>query len=137
MCMYVCNEVRKNLGIQERYQIGDILICRQYKKLKDKKIHVNYRYEIKSMCATHATVENYKENAQGQREVLHLDYATLTNNFRYSYCATCHSSQGASVNTTITIFEWDKARHVSREWLWTAITRASRLENVKFFKSHE
>ena len=59
----------------------------------------------------------------------------IENNFIFNYCGTCHSLQGSLIDKEITIFEWD-FKHVSRNWLYTAVTRATHLKNVKFF-SHE
>ena len=53
---------------------------------------------------------------------------------RYSYCRTCHSAQGATITEPITIFDWNHF-HASREWLWTAITRAVKLDDVYFYVS--
>ena len=51
----------------------------------------------------------------------------------FNYCATCHSSQGASINGKICIFDYpDKL--VNWRWLWTAITRATQIENVYFHR---
>ena len=60
--------------------------------------------------------------------------AIVDNNFIYSYCATCHSSQGASVKGSITIHEYDLPI-ASREWLWCAITRCVDFNQVKFYKN--
>ena len=61
--------------------------------------------------------------------------AKFFNNFIFSYCGTCHSLQGSSIDKPITIFEWN-FKHVSRNWLYTAVTRATHLKNVKFFISN-
>ena len=44
-----------------------------------------------------------------------LDEEHVDQMFIYSHCATTHSSQGASINTSITLHEWDKSYLVSRE----------------------
>ena len=55
--------------------------------------------------------------------------------FIYSYCATTHSSQGASVKESMTIHEWNLP-FVSREWLWTSITRCvDFLEKLDFSRT--
>ena len=61
----------------------------------------------------------------------------LNKHFRYGYCATCHSCQGASINNNIVIHEWDKSYLVSREWIWTAYTRARDFNKVAFFKNEK
>ena len=52
--------------------------------------------------------------------------------FIFNYCATCHSSQGASINGKIGIFDY-KDKLVNWRWLWTAIARATQIENVYFY----
>ena len=49
--------------------------------------------------------------------------AVVDNNFTYSYCATCHASQGASVKGSITILHEYDLPITSREWIWTSIIR--------------
>ena len=44
--------------------------------------------------------------------------------------------QGSSIDDKITIFDW-QYRHVSWKWLYTAITRATYLQNVQFFDYQE
>ena len=45
---------------------------------------------------------------------------------------TCHSLQGSSVDDNITIFDY-KFKHVDRNWLWVATTRATYLNKVYFY----
>ena len=52
--------------------------------------------------------------------------------FMHSYCRTCHSFQGSSIEGKITIFDW-KFFFVNRKWIYTAVTRATELKNVLFF----
>ena len=60
--------------------------------------------------------------------------AVVGNNFIYSYCATCHSSQGASVKGSITIHEYNLPI-ASREWVWTSITRCVDFRKVRFYNN--
>ena len=57
---------------------------------------------------------------------------TIRSHFIFSYCGTAHSQQGASIDSTITIFDY-KHFFVTAEWLWVAITRATELDNVYFY----
>ena len=50
--------------------------------------------------------------------------------FRYAYCATTHSRQGQSIDGNLIIHEWNKSYLVSREWIWTSITRARDFDKV-------
>ena len=55
----------------------------------------------------------------------------LMHNMRYSYCRTCHSAQGTAVEEPMTIYDWNHF-YVDREWLWTAIARAKKSDDVFF-----
>ena len=57
-------------------------------------------------------------------------------NFIHGYCKTCHSFLGSTIDKPITIFDW-KFRHVDRRWIYTAVTRTTRLENVSFYQYNE
>jgi 5-methylcytosine-specific restriction endonuclease McrA len=52
--------------------------------------------------------------------------------FIHSYCRTCHSFQGSSIDDKITILDW-RFKFVNRKWLYTAVTRATELRNVMFY----
>ena len=67
-------------------------------------------------------------------ETITLNLKQIENNFIHSYCNTCYSLQGSSIKKPITIHEWN-FKHVSRKWLYTAITRATELDNVYFMVS--
>ena len=60
------------------------------------------------------------------------DRETVDKHFRYDYCITCHSAQGATIKITLTIHEWELSHLVSREWIWT---RADDFRKVMFFKN--
>jgi hypothetical protein len=55
----------------------------------------------------------------------------IEDHFIHNYCNTCHSRQGSTIKKPITIHQWD-FHHVSRKWLYTAITRATHFDNVYF-----
>ena len=90
--------------------------------------NVNYEYEIVKCYDNSIRI---KDNGTG--EEFNVLRKLIDNNFIFSYCGTCHSLQGSSIDKEITIFEWS-FKHVSRNWLYTAITRATHLNNVKLFK---
>ena len=60
----------------------------------------------------------------------------IKKSFIFDYCSTCHSTQGQTIDENITIYDW-KSYYNSREWLWTAITRATSLDNVYFYEYNE
>ena len=56
-----------------------------------------------------------------------LDRDVIKKHFIHSYCRTCHSFQGSSIDEKITIFDW-KFFFVNRKWIYTAVTRATELK---------
>ena len=128
-CKNVSNYIRSNLGKTDKYEVGETLICRKYKKVGSTKFNVNYRFKIVNISGNVVTLENIKS-----KDRYTTDIYTLDNNFRYDYCATCHSAQGASIKGKITIHEWEKSYLVSREWIWCALTRSTDFNDVLFYE---
>jgi hypothetical protein len=65
-------------------------------------------------------------------EIFELPKDVVKKNFIFSYCSTCHSTQGTTIDESITIYDW-KFYFMSRRWLWTAATRTTELDNVMFY----
>ena len=128
-CKYVSNYIRSNLGKTDKYEVGETLICRKYKKVGGTKFNVNYRFKIVNISGNAIVLENIKS-----KDRYTTDIYTLDNNFRYDYCTTCHSAQGASIKGKITIHEWEKSYLVSREWIWCALTRSTDFNDVLFYE---
>lgn len=125
-CRNVASEVRKRLGIKKKYVVGDVLISRKW--VKSPRVNINLRYRITKIDDNKISLQNINE-----KDRFTLMEEEVDSVFIYSYCATCHSSQGASINKTMTIHEWDKPWLVSREWVWTSLTRCVDFRHVKFF----
>ena len=49
------------------------------------------------------------------------------------YCSTVHSAQGDTIDDKITIFDCNSP-YVDRNYIWTALTRVKRLDDVTIFK---
>ena len=128
-CKYVSNYIRSNLGKTDKYEVGETLICRKYKKVGSTKFNVNYRFKLVNISGNVVSLENIKS-----KDRYTTDIYTLDNNFRYDYCATCHSAQGASIKGKITIHEWENSYLVSREWIWCALTRSTDFNDVLFYE---
>ena len=45
-CNYVSNYIRSNLGKTDKYEVGETLICKKYKKVGSTKFNVNYRFRV-------------------------------------------------------------------------------------------
>ena len=129
-CKSVSDEVRKKLGKKSLYEVNEEMICRLYLKYNGVNFNANIRFKILCINSKGIIIENIKTKQKHT-----LTEELLNKHFRYGYCATCHSCQGASINNNITIHEWDKSYLVSREWLWTSLTRARDFNKVAFFKN--
>ena len=132
-CKSVSDEVRRKLGKKGLYEVGEEMICRLYLKTDEgAKFNANIRYKILCINSSGIIIENIKD-----KKKYTLTEELLNKHFRYGYCATCHSCQGASINNNITIHEWDRSYLVSREWVWTSLTRARDFNKVAFFKNEK
>ena len=132
-CKSVSDEVRRKLGKKGLYEVGEEMICRLYLKTDEgAKFNANIRYKILCINSRGIIIENIKD-----KKKYTLTEELLNKHFRYGYCATCHSCQGASINNNITIHEWDRSYLVSREWVWTSLTRARDFNKVAFFKNEK
>ena len=142
-CKNVSKAVRKMLGMKNDYEVDEKLVCRKFFKIirkdddgKSKSININKNFEYVIVGITDKNIILKDENTS---ETITLTLKQIETNFIHSYCNTCHSLQGSSIKKPITIHEWNFI-HVSRKWLYTAITRATELNNVYFMindKDHE
>ena len=131
-CRNVANEIRDRLKKQDKYEVGEILIARKW--IKQPRVNVNLRYRITNILQDELGTQITLQNIANADDEFMLFEPIVDANFIYSYCATCHSSQGASVKGSITIHEHDLPI-ASREWLWCAITRCVDFNQVKFYKN--
>ena len=129
-CKNVSSAIRKKLNKVDDYEIGEILICRKYIKLKKShvKFQVNFQYKIVKIEGEFFSLENIITG-----DVQSIGDKIIKDAFIFNYCATCHSSQGASINGKVCIFDY-KNKLANWRWLWTAITRATEIENVYFYR---
>lgn len=113
-------------------EVGQVWVCRENINIKpmrgDKnpvkiRTFINYEYTIAAMSKTHIKISD------GDTEQW-LPFDLFDNKrFKIAYARTCHSLQGRSIDEKITICDI-KAKYVNIEWLYTAITRTTRLENI-------
>ena len=126
-CELVAKRVRKSLGKKDDYEVGEKLVCRKYLKLKNVKFNVNFEFTIKALKGEVFTLI---DESTGQAFTLNKEH--IVKNFVHSYCRTCHSFQGSSIDDAITIFDSD-FYFVTRKWIYTAVTRATDLSKVFFY----
>ena len=131
-CRNVANEIRSRLNKKDKYEVGEILIARKW--IETPRVNVNIRYKIMSMKQDERGSQITLQNITNEKDKFMLYEPIVDANFIYSYCATCHSSQGASVKGSITIHEYNLPM-ASREWLWCAITRCVDFRQVRFYSN--
>ena len=124
-CELVAKAVRKILLKKTAdYNAGEKIVCRKYLKLKNLKFNVNFEYTIDTITGSNFTIID-----ESTDQAFTLPKDLIQKNFIHSYCRTCHSFQGSSVNEAITIFDTD-FYFVTRKWVYTAVTRATDLSRV-------
>ena len=126
-CKEVSTSIRQLLGKTTEYEIGEKLICREYFKSLKTTYDVNYEYEIVDTCDKYLTKKEVHSN-----EETTVPLSTIRSKFIFNYCATCHSLQGSSISGPVTIFDWNHY-FVDKKWVWTAITRATNLDDLYFY----
>ena len=60
-CQAVANEVRKRLNKKNKYELGEILICRVYKKDEEGKLNVNIRWEVVQVEGRNVTISRHQK----------------------------------------------------------------------------
>ena len=89
-CQAVSSEVRRRLGKKDKYEVGEMLICRLYRNEDEGKFNVNIRWLITNVEGNMITIQDIKD----KDDVRTVKENIIDNHFRYAYCATCHSRQG-------------------------------------------
>ena len=128
-CKNVSREIRKLENRTGEYEISEFLICREYTKTQTSTFNVNFKYKIVHIGKDGViTLKNVKTEIL---QSLHID--KVRKNFIFAWCCTAYSMQGQSVDTDITIFDYNHflVRDYP-EWLYTCITRARDLNRVIF-----
>ena len=130
-CADVAKQIRKKLERTCEYEVGEKIICRKWFKINKDRFNVNFEYEIVKVINDSITILD-----SSTMNEYTMNIKMIRSNFIFSYCGTCHSYQGSSIDESMTIHDY-KYHFVNRRWLWTAITRATDLNNVWFIKYNE
>jgi hypothetical protein len=126
-CESVAGAVRKMLKKSSDFEVDEVLVCRKYLKIKGGKCSVNFEYSVKAIKGDTITIVDLN----GEK-TFDINRELLKKHFIHSYCRTCHSFQGSSIEGKVTVFDW-KFFFVNRKWIYTCATRATELKNVVFF----
>lgn len=111
------------------FAAGQEIICRHYLKYKGQTLNTNYTYRIRAMTKTSVFIID---------EVDEIEYtilpSLLTKHFKLPHCSTCDSIQGLSFgeDEKVTIFD-SNLPYTDKKFLWTAITRARKLDNITIY----
>ena len=127
-CKMVSSKIREMKNITEEYVIGEEVICRKYIKTMGTKFNVNFKFRISNIVGDIVVLQNVATN-----EKQNIKIELLRKHFIYAYCYTAHSKQGCSVDGDIVIYDWNEW-YVSKNWFFTALTRATDFNKIKFFK---
>ena len=101
-CETVAKDVRKMLNKTEDYEVGEVLVCRKYLKISSgTKCSVNFECSIEAVKAGSLVIKELHSTI-----ALELKLEVIKKHFIHSYCRTCHSFQGSSIDDKITIFDW-------------------------------
>ena len=130
-CKMVSSKIREMKNITEEYVIGEEVICRKYIKNKGTKFNVNFKFRISNIVGNIVVLQNVATN-----EKQNIELKVLRKHFIYAYCYTAHSKQGCSVHGDMVIYDWNEW-YVSKNWFFTALTRATDFNKIKFFKHNK
>lgn len=119
---------KRILKNKQMYFIGQSIKCCQRLKIKSQKCHTNYTYTITDLTTKTFSI---KDLTTGEM-IENIDIKFLDKHFMLAYCNTCHSVQGLSIKDNITIFDCNTP-YVSRNFIYTAITRARELSKITIF----
>ena len=110
------------------YYMSNKLVCRKRVLIGPITLHANYEFEISGF--EDATKSMKIKDVLTKEEHL-VSYALIVSNFSLPYCNTVHSSQGASIDEKYVIADWGSFA-VTIQWLYTAISRGTSLDDIYF-----
>ena len=100
-CEGVAKKVRSMLNKTYDYEVGEVLVCRKYLKGKLGKCSVDFEYVVKATKDERIILKDLHGT-----HAFELNREVIKKHFIHSYCRTCHSFQGSSIDGKITIFDW-------------------------------
>jgi hypothetical protein len=128
-CDYVNHHIHHNiLKHKSPYYVGMELVKngKYHKVNKQGRLYSNYVYKL---------VE-YDDNIvildEVEKKKYQISKGNLVGHFKLPYCLTIDSCQGMSFDEKVTIFDSNNC-YTDRKYLWTALTRCRKLDDVYIF----
>ena len=103
------------------------IVCRKHYKKEGIHLIVNYVYKIVFINDKKFIIMDEFEGSTFTLDINLMKY------FKLEYASTVHSVQGMSIEEPITIFDTNTP-YVNRKFIWTALTRATDLDNVTIYE---
>jgi hypothetical protein len=126
---------RRKLQNDVSYYQGSMLICKESLPLPEGKMHPNYVYTIKAFVtdADGMTENIILQDMLNDNLVYNVSPTRICSSFSLPYCNTVHSAQGDAINEPFVIADWACDHSIlTVNWLYTAISRCERIEDVWF-----
>lgn len=125
-----CNQVNERVHTDifnktAKFEVGQEVICRKYERVN--KLITNYKYKITKMKKQDVVITDEVDNISYK-----ITPQILLNHFKLPYAVTCDSVQGITKDEPITIFD-SNTPYVDRKYLWTALTRVKKLQDITIF----
>jgi hypothetical protein len=127
-CDLVNGMVQTKKGASMAWNVGDLAVCRGHVDVKTDRPVKNELYRITAMDVQE---KKFTVCSTVTGKSIELALFWLGAAFKRSYAATGHSVQGRRFNETLVIHDWAHFL-ITPEWLWTAITRARSLKQIRF-----
>jgi hypothetical protein len=108
------------------------LICKETSKIENKKILANYTHTI--VFIRNKKEFTIKDKFSDINMIFPIKYLYL--HFKLPFCQTVFSVQGSNIDVPMAIFDTN-ACYIDRRFIWTAITRATKLNNITIFLHSE
>jgi len=125
-----------------KYYKGMQLVGNAFIKNKEAEIHVNYSYVIDDIDFddddeededNYITVRDEIDDEVHRIKIFRNGVNQIEKYFKFPYCNTCHSNQGMTIDSDITIFDVN-IPYTDRNYIWTALTRVDDFKNVTIFE---
>ena len=124
------NIINNLINNNKPLKLNQKLLCVKYMNKNKIRLFVNYEYTLIDVDKDNYYVSCDEDDKVQINKKIFWEY------FSYPYAQTCHSIQGLTIDKKITIFDCNTC-YVDRYFIWTAITRATNLNDISIFEHTE